>query len=338
MKKKNFTTILFMLIIIISGVIGKGSAVMANDTISVPNDSCMATFSYYSDGTGKVYFTDSSRADVPIISRQWDFGDGNTSTEQNPVHTYASNIYQITVCLNVKTDSDSCWDCHQITVRQPLETCTANFIYNPMLTSDSSVFSPTYSFTDVSSVSSPIAWHIWSFPDSVSYTDSTVVHSFDPSLSEATVCLTIGTVSGCQSSVCKNIPLKNCIADFSYTSNQSGTVNFYNQSQVALNAATWLWDFGDGTTSGQLNPVHTYASNVSQANACLTMLTSTDSCTVCKTVYIKNQADTACQAEFIYNKIDSTSETSQYMFTDVSSAYSGIAWRTWTISDSSYLQ
>lgn len=32
-------------------------------------------------------------------------------------------------------------------------------------------------------------------------------------------------------------------------------VIFYNQSQ---NADTYLWDFGDGTTSGEINPEHTY--------------------------------------------------------------------------------
>jgi hypothetical protein len=37
-----------------------------------------------------VDFTDKSASDRPIVSRVWDFGDGATSTEVNPSHTYTS--------------------------------------------------------------------------------------------------------------------------------------------------------------------------------------------------------------------------------------------------------
>lgn len=46
----------------------------------------------------EVSFTDASRG---AISWLWDFGDGNTSTLQNPVHTYATNgNYNVTLSLN----------------------------------------------------------------------------------------------------------------------------------------------------------------------------------------------------------------------------------------------
>ena len=55
--------------------------------------------------TGKtVTFTDNSVGDTTITNWSWDFGDGNTSTIQNPTHTYANDsTYQ--VCLTV---SDGC--------------------------------------------------------------------------------------------------------------------------------------------------------------------------------------------------------------------------------------
>jgi PKD repeat protein len=47
-----------------------------------------------------VQFTDTTTGHVS--SRRWDFGDGKTSTEQNPVHTYTyKNTPDYTVSLNV---------------------------------------------------------------------------------------------------------------------------------------------------------------------------------------------------------------------------------------------
>ena len=46
-------------------------------------------------------------------------------------------------------------------------------------------------------------------------------------------------------------------AGFLYHLNASFFVSFQNES---YNAASYLWDFGDGTTSTSVNPEHTYAS------------------------------------------------------------------------------
>jgi len=45
------------------------------------------------------------------------------------------------------------------------------------------------------------------------------------------------------------------VSDFSYMSNGVDIVNFFDNS---LNADSVHWDFGDGTTSNLLNPIHTY--------------------------------------------------------------------------------
>lgn len=53
-----------------------------------------------------VDFVDQSMSDRPIVSRQWDFGDGNTSTETNPHHTYnQEGTYDVT--LTVTDDQDN---------------------------------------------------------------------------------------------------------------------------------------------------------------------------------------------------------------------------------------
>lgn len=46
-----------------------------------------ADFSYVQKGT-TLYFSDNSTGSVNIVDHYWDFGDGNQSTEVNPVHAF----------------------------------------------------------------------------------------------------------------------------------------------------------------------------------------------------------------------------------------------------------
>ncbi|RUO30942.1 peptidase S8 [Aliidiomarina sedimenti] len=66
-------------------------------------DAPSADFSYSIDGM-TVNFTDESEADLDLVSHEWDFGDGASSTEENPMHTYAEQgSYDVSL---VVTDSD----------------------------------------------------------------------------------------------------------------------------------------------------------------------------------------------------------------------------------------
>ena len=88
---------------------------------STSNQPPTADFSYTVDNL-TVTFTDlSSDPDGTIVSWLWDFGDGNTSTEQNPTHTYAAyGKYNVTLTV---TDSDGATDTitKQITVSDLLQ-------------------------------------------------------------------------------------------------------------------------------------------------------------------------------------------------------------------------
>src|SRR5690606_10726722 len=51
---------------------------------------------------------DVTTSDTPMISRLWDFGDGSTSTDQDPVHDYAlESNYDITLIV---TGANGCED------------------------------------------------------------------------------------------------------------------------------------------------------------------------------------------------------------------------------------
>jgi PKD repeat protein len=69
---------------------------------------CDWTFTVVPD-TRTVCFRDKSYG--PVTSWHWDFGDGTTSTEQNPVHTYSRDFAHYVVTLNVEGPKGSARCC-----------------------------------------------------------------------------------------------------------------------------------------------------------------------------------------------------------------------------------
>lgn len=69
------------------------------NTENHPSSLCTADFTYSISGD-TVYFKDSSQYDTAGISFFWEFGDGDSSHDQNPVHVYQNNkVYN--VCLTI---------------------------------------------------------------------------------------------------------------------------------------------------------------------------------------------------------------------------------------------
>lgn len=70
------------------------------------------------------------------------------------------------------------------------------------------------------------------------------------------------------------------LPDFSFQMTGPRTVAFMDNS---MGAASWWWDFGDGQTSQEQNPVHEYAS-AGNYNVCLTVANSCNSLSKCDSV------------------------------------------------------
>ncbi|HXV44704.1 MAG TPA: PKD domain-containing protein, partial [Anaerolineae bacterium] len=94
---------------------------IATDTAQITVDNVAPTANAGSDQTvsegSQVNFNGSGSSDpgADTLSYQWDFGDGNSSTEVNPIHTYPDGPATYNVTLTV-TDSDGAVGSHTIVV------------------------------------------------------------------------------------------------------------------------------------------------------------------------------------------------------------------------------
>jgi gliding motility-associated-like protein len=120
----------------------------------------------------RVQFTDSSLAWTDI-SYLWDFGDGNSSTEQNPMHTY-EDVGTFDVTLTIQTDSGCVstltFPQDDIIVVRP--SPTANFIATPI---ETSIYNP---FVTVSDMSIDSDLHQFFMGDGFSTEDRFVEHTY----------------------------------------------------------------------------------------------------------------------------------------------------------------
>ncbi len=184
--------------------------------------------------------------------------------------------------------------------------------------------------------------YTWMFGDGSSGTGQYLTHSFN-TLGFHTVCLTIQTANGCSSTFCDSILVGNmtpCSASFTALIDSvvpSGTwYNFTNYSVPDSGATivSYLWDFGDGTTTTTADELHDYTQPGTYM-VCLTINTSSG-CTssTCQYVYVNNGGqNTTCQAGF-YSYVDSITvpPMTSYNFVDLSvpdSSNSIVSW-TWT--------
>lgn len=174
---------------------------------------------------------------------QWSFGDGATSTQQFPAHTYAlPGTYQ--VCLSTTSICGSSQTCQSITVACAAPNSGFSFQSNEL----------EVQFQDVSS-NEPLVWQ-WTFGDGNTASAQNPQHTYAaPGIYQ--VCLTAISLCGTDQS-CSVVTIS-CIApqaDFEFNPNGL-EVNFFD---VSLNEPdSWSWDFGDGNTSTGQNPQHTYA-------------------------------------------------------------------------------
>ncbi|MEO1449191.1 MAG: PKD domain-containing protein, partial [Bacteroidota bacterium] len=200
-----------------------------------------------------VSFTDNSVGN--IIAWDWDFGNGNFSTGQNPITTYTvPGSYTVSMAV---TTSDGCQATETIPDLVLLQAPDADFITG---TTDGCAPLTVPFFDQSVSPADPITGWLWNFGDGNFSTAQNPAHTYTVA-GQYTVTLTVTTASGCTNTE----TLQYVEAGTRPTANFSATpttvcvgdnVNF--QDLTTGSATDWFWNFGDGGGSNQQNPVHAY--------------------------------------------------------------------------------
>jgi len=201
-----------------------------------------------------VAFTDLSTG-TAIDGWNWDFGDGGTSTAQNPSHTY-NTPGTYTVTLTVSSSSQGCNDAEIKTDYITVDPApTADFSGSPT-TGEAPL---TVSFTDLST-NDPTSWD-WDFGDGGTSTEQNPTYIYDTA-GTYTVILTATNNCGSDTETKVDYITVTCtppVADFEGTPTTGEAPLTVNFTDLSTNGpSSWDWDFGDGGTSTEQNPSHVY--------------------------------------------------------------------------------
>ncbi len=204
----------------------------------------------------------SSDSDGTIQSYLWNFGDGVSSSSANPSHSY-STAGSFTATLTVTDDAgDSDNDTALVTINNP-PTAQANGPY-AALTGEAIAFSSSGSADSDGTIQS----YTWDFGDGSSSTLANPNHSYT-SNGSYTVTLTVTDDDGASGSdtataTISSQPAGNTAPVASANGPYSGAIgvgiNFSSagSSDADGSITGYAWNFGDGSSSTQANPSHSY--------------------------------------------------------------------------------
>ncbi len=197
-----------------------------------------------------------------IDSWLWDFGDGTTSTEQDPAHIYANpGTYDVSLTVTANGVSDT--ETKPVFIQvQPSARPTADFTFSP--TSGILAGDPV-TFTDMSVAgTAPISQWQWDFGDGNTSSEQNPVHSYTDG-GFKTVTLVVISAHGASDPVSKTVEVGTTRPTVDFTASNTNPVfgdpvEFTNLSTPGTAPIDrYVWDFGDGVFSEEVNPVHVYA-------------------------------------------------------------------------------
>lgn len=255
--------------------------------------------------TINVCFTNTSTADTPTYL--WDFGDGQTDNTATPCHTYPNTKGAYDVKLKVSSQNE-CFD--SLVVENYVEV--NSFSVNFSVDRPSGCVPHKPMFIDLSSSESgtdkAATWN-WTFsngktstanrPNTIEFSDTGFFHAK----------LIVTSQKGCSDTIekknvlyVKPLPIVKFSADQTEHCTAPANVQF---TDSTLNSNKWLWNFGDGSTSTDKNPLHTFLKSdffsisltVFDTNGCSASLSKTSYIGIAEPVALfasSSTKDTSC--------------------------------------------
>ena len=207
------------------------------------NDKPAANFNYGINGK-EVFFTDYSARGVEYF---WDFGDGETSEEQNPIH-----VFERDTCYNVKLTVVN--DCGSNTITK--RVCVVSLPVADFDADTTAGCAPKIiKFID-KSTNNVKKWE-WLFTGgnpSVSFVQNPIVRYDNPGTYD--VKLTVYSSSANHKLTKKLYITIDSLPDAEISNSLNGSIATF--TGISRYAKTHFWNFGDNSTSTEINPVHNY--------------------------------------------------------------------------------
>jgi fimbrial isopeptide formation D2 family protein/uncharacterized repeat protein (TIGR01451 family) len=195
-----------------------------------------------------------------VTTYTWDFGNGNTSSQQNPAPISFAQAGKYTIKLSVIGDGGSGEATQEIVIADDGAIVSANFAFAGNDVYDTANNGWRVCFTNNSTGN--ISNTTWDFGDGTTSSETTPCHVY-ANVGSYNASLTVSDGQGASSSAVQVVsitsqepaPVANYVADKTAIKTND-SVKFTDRSTGTI--STWSWDFGDGTSSTQRNPSHRY--------------------------------------------------------------------------------
>jgi PKD repeat protein len=258
-----------------------------------PTCSLISNFASSQGANGLVNFNNTSTGTVGGTTYLWNFGDATNSTSFSPAHTYTSNgSYTVSLAANNNFTASCASTKTAVVVVNSICNLAANFTYT--LGANGLV-----NFTSTSIGTNSFTNYRWTFGNGIVLSGNNMTSTAQTYTANGTYVVTLKDSTSnpaCVSQISQTINIGNVVNPCNLSANFSGAgtngvFNFNNTSTGTSAGVTYLWNFGDATTSPSVSPSHTYtnagnytvtvSANNNYSYSCVSTKTTVISVSIC---------------------------------------------------------